>query len=156
MSDDHRKQFWDRLGGVRTGMLEIDGRFLPMSPNIIEGDGYIWFLTADGTAMADAAAKGSTARFVVSNDDKGLYANINGVMEISNDAEKLDEVWNFVAASWYEDGKRDDDLVLVRYRPENAEVWLTGTSGIGFLYQVARAHVTGDKPDMGVHTLLTF
>ncbi|MDO5657405.1 MAG: pyridoxamine 5'-phosphate oxidase family protein [Paracoccus sp. (in: a-proteobacteria)] len=156
MSDDHRKQFWDRLESIRTGMLEIDGRFLPMSHNLAPEDGNIWFITAQGTAMADAAAAGETARYVISGDGNGLYASINGGLEISNDPERLEQVWNFIASSWFEDGKRDDDLVLIRYRPANAEVWLTGKSGLGFLYQVAKAHVTGDKPDMGVHTLLTF
>ena len=44
---------------------------------------------------------------------------------------------------------------LVRMTPAQAEVWATdGTAG--FLYEIAKAHVTGEHPDMGDHARITF
>ncbi|MDO5528248.1 MAG: pyridoxamine 5'-phosphate oxidase family protein [Paracoccus sp. (in: a-proteobacteria)] len=155
MSDDRKEEFYKRLGDTRTGMLEAEGRFLPMSPNMIEDDPNIWFITADGTPMADAAAKTAPAKFIVSNDDKGLYADIDGTLHLSEDKEKLDEVWGLIASSWFEDGKRDEDVQLVRFAPKKAEIWMTEGGAFKFFYQVARAQVTGKKPDMGEHFSLT-
>lgn len=156
MTDDRKEEFYKRLGGTRTGMLEAEGRYLPMSPNMVKDDPDIWFITATGTPMADAAAKSAPSKFVVSNDDKGLYADIDGTLHLSQDAEKLDEVWNLVASSWFEDGKRDEDVQLVRFVPKSAEVWMTEGGTFKFLYQVARAQLSDKKPDMGEHFSLTF
>ncbi|WBU57635.1 pyridoxamine 5'-phosphate oxidase family protein [Paracoccus sediminicola] len=155
MSDDVKTEFRDRLEKVRTGMLEVDGRFLPMSHNLIENDPHFWFITAKETPMAKAAAQSAQARYTICSDGKGLYADIQGALELSNDQEKLDEVWSVIASSWFEEGKQDPDLQLVRYTPAKAEVWLTDSGAIGFLYEVAKANITGDQPDMGTHTSIT-
>ncbi|SDD61236.1 Pyridoxamine 5'-phosphate oxidase like [Paracoccus isoporae] len=154
MSDDPKTEFRDRLESIRTGMLEVDGRFLPMSHNVIEGDPKLWFITARETPMARAAAQGARARYLICSDGKGLYADIDGVLAVSNDEAKLDEIWNIVASSWFEDGKRDPDLLLVSYTPGEAETWMTEGGALGFLYQIAKAQVSDDKPDLGTHTTL--
>lgn len=156
MSDSQREEFWDRLEDVRAGMLEVDGAFLPMSHNLEPEDGNIWFITARGTAMEKAAGKGAETRYVVSSTGQGLYAEIRGRLEISQDREKLDEVWSTVAATWFEDGKQDPDLVLMRLIPSSAEVWLGPESGLAFLYEMAKAKITGEKPDYGDQFSLSF
>ena len=49
------QEFWDRLAKVRAGLMEVNGRLIPMSPNCAPEDGCIWFLTARGTDAAEAA-----------------------------------------------------------------------------------------------------
>ncbi|MFD1796445.1 general stress protein [Paracoccus aurantiacus] len=156
MSDDLKTEFRDRIEDVRTGMLEVDGRFVPMSHSVVEDDPHLWFITAKDTPMAKAAAQGVAARYLICSDGKGIYADIEGDMVVSDDREKLDQVWGVVASSWFEDGKQDPDLQLVRYTPKSAEVWVTEGGAVGFLYQVAKAKVTGEKPDLGSHGSVTF
>lgn len=156
MSDDLRTEFYDRLKKINTGMLEVEGRFLPMSHSMIDGDPNLWFITAKGTAMADAAAKGAAARYVVSSDGKGLYAEVEGTLALSDDAAKLDEIWGIVASAWFEGGKSDPDLQLIRYTPQKAEVWVTTGGALGFLYQIGRAKITDEKPDLGQHGTVHF
>ncbi|WBU64972.1 pyridoxamine 5'-phosphate oxidase family protein [Paracoccus aerodenitrificans] len=154
MTEDLKKEFWKRLESIRTGMLEVDGRFLPMSHNLIEGDPNLWFITAKDTPMAQAAEQGARARYLICSDGKGVYADIEGVLAVSSDMQKLDEIWNIVASSWFEEGKRDPDLLLVSYAPGKAETWMSEAGALGFLYQVAKSKISGEKPDMGAHTTL--
>lgn len=151
-----QNEFWDRLADVRAGLMEVDGRLFPMSPSCAPEDGCIWFLTAHGTDAADAAKAGSDIRFAISDTRAGLHGSVEGTLEISHDQEKLDEVWNFVAASWYEDGKDDKDLVLARMIPRKAELWLSTQSGAVFLYETLKANLTDTQPDMGRHVTVTF
>lgn len=153
---DRKQEFWDRLEGVNAGMtgLESDLRFLPMSHNADAKAGRLWFISAKGQHLVDACETGpQEALHIVT--DSGIHANIRGTLSLSNDAAKLDEIWNAVASSWFEDGKRDPDIRLLEFTPAQAEVWLT-PGGLGFLFQIAKSKVTGDKPDMGETFTLTF
>ena len=156
--DDHTGKFWSRLDGVNSGMLGLieDARLVPMSHYADAESGRLWFITASGTDLARAlAAGGREAVHVVAAEGKGLFARIHGTLTLSDDAAKLDELWNAVASNWFEDGRQDEDVQLLRFDLAEAEVWATGGS-LSFIYQIAKSRVTGDKPDMGEHFNLSF
>lgn len=149
MSD--RDTFWKRLDGINAGMLGCapDWRLVPMSHYADRDQSVLWFITADGTDLVKAVEGGpQQAVHVVSEGGDKLYARMEGTLELSNDKAKLDDIWNAVASSWFEDGKQDEDVRLLKLKLSTAEVWAT-TGGLGFLYEVARSKVTGAKPDMG-------
>lgn len=153
---EHREEFWDRLEDCRSGMLEVGGRFVPMTHNLEPEDGRIWFLTAKGTDMAAAAAANEESRYVVSNDSQALYVAVKGVLHRSDDPQKLEEVWNEMAKLWFEEGKQDPDLELIYLQPKTAEVWLGPESGLKFFWSVVKSKVTDEEPDFGSHFELTF
>ena len=156
MSD--RDTFWKRLDGINAGMLGCapDWRLVPMSHYADPEQGALWFITAEGTDLVEATRGGpKLAAHVIGSGPDELYARIEGKLELSNDRAKLDELWNAVASTWFEDGKQDDDIRLLKLSISAAEVWAT-TGGIGFLYQVAKSKVTGEQPDMGEHFEVSF
>ena len=156
MSD--RDTFWKRLEDVRAGMLGCapDWRLVPMSHYADPEEGALWFITAAGTDLADSIAGGpQKAVHAVSSQGGKLYARIEGRLSLSDDAEKLDEIWNAVASSWFEEGKRDDDVRLLRLSLDLAEVWATD-GAFSFLFEIAKSKVTGAKPDMGEHFTVDF
>ena len=158
MTEDTAALFWDRLEGINAGMLGLtaDLRLVPMSHYADPEGRALWFITAKGTDLAQSVAGGAQeALHVVSDGGKALYARIHGWLSASDDRAKLDELWNAIAASWFEDGKQDADIQLLRLDLTGAEVWATG-GGLAFLYQIARSKVTGEKPDMGEHLTLSF
>ena len=155
-TSDQREEFWDRLEDCRTGMLEVDKGFVPMTHSLEPEDGNIWFLTAQGTAMAEAAAAGASTRYIVANDSAAIYTEIEGTLSLSQDREKLDEVWSFVADSFYDEGKEDPDLRLVKLTPAKAEVWLGPESGFKFLWAMAKAKISGETADYGSQFSLDF
>ena len=151
---DMTETFWDRLDDCRTGMLVIEGRAVPMSHYVDENKRELWFITAKGTYMAENA-KGGQAHYVLCNDKEGLYASLSGRLTPEINKEKLDEYWSFIAASWYEDGKQDPDVLLLKLSLDYGEVW-TSKGGAKFFYEVAKANLTDDKPDVGEHFEVRF
>lgn len=155
---DHNHQFWSRLDDINSGMLGVtqDSRLVPMSHYTDRKVGVLWFITAKDTDLARSVASGpQDAMHVVSDGGQGLYARIHGTLSLSDNRAKLDELWNAVASSWFEDGKQDPDVQLLRLDLTEAEVWATGGS-MAFLYQIAKSKITGDRPVMGDHYSLTF
>ena len=156
MAKDLKDDFWKRIDDVQAGMLSVQGgRPVPMSPMADRDANAIWFITAQGTDVAKASESGSTASLQVADSNSNLYANVQGHLQSVDDAEKLDELWNAVVAAWFEDGRDDDKVRLVRMTPTTAEVWATDGAA-GFLYEIAKAHMTDEKPDMGDHGTVTF
>lgn len=156
-----KEEFWDRLEDVQAGMLGVasDGRLVPMSPNLYEDgeDGVIWFITAQGTDLVDALASGGQAgRFVVADPKEGLYANIDGQMSLSDDKKVLDEIWSAMAAVWFDEGKQDPDLRLIRFVPSHASAWFSTTSAAKFIYEIAKASMTDEMPDTGWKAEISF
>jgi general stress protein 26 len=60
----------------------------------------------------------------------------------------LGEIWNIVASAWFEDDKQDPDLRLIAFTQFRAAVWLSTTSGVKFLYEIAKANLTDTQPDI--------
>lgn len=157
---DAKNDFWDRVDDVQAGMLglEKDGKLVPMSPNLRKTrDGKIWFIAADGEEIvSDTSANPQKGRFVVADAKSGLYANVEGELSQSSDKAVLDEIWNVVASAWFEDDKQDSDLRLLCFTPSTAAAWFSTTSSAKFLYEIAKANITGAEPDAGYQTHLTF
>ena len=57
-----------------------------------------------------------------------LFASIDGDLEIDNDPAVIDRLWNPFLAAWYEEGKRDPKLRLLRFDPDRVQVWLNENS----------------------------
>lgn len=157
MTNDLKKELWTRMEDVRSGMLgATNARSVPMS-HFVDKDtpGTLWFITAKGTDIAKAAATGADAEYTVSSKDEHLYARIHGRVRTSDNSDQLDDIWNAFASAWFEGDKNDPDVQLVRMDLSEAEVWMTDGS-LKFLFEIAKANVTDEKPDMGQHGTVIF
>ncbi|MHA6325586.1 pyridoxamine 5'-phosphate oxidase family protein [Roseivivax sp. CAU 1753] len=156
MSTELKDAFWSRMDDVQAGLLTASGtRPIPMSPNADRAENAIWFITARGSAADDGAKANGDAAFYVADAKANLYATVDGTLSVSHDSAKLDEIWNVVAAAWFEDGRDDDAIQLVKFTPREAEIWAT-TNAAGFLYEIAKANLTDDTADAGDHGRVTF
>ena len=157
---DLTHDFWTRMDDVQAGMLGLKGNhpLIPMAPQVDDDvPGHVWFITAQDTDLAQAtAAAPQPGRFVVADGGAGLYADVEGTLaQVENDA-ALDEVWNRIAAAWFEDGKQDGDVRLLRFTPATAALSVTPTSGAKFLYEIAKGNMSDDDPDLGSKGNVTF
>jgi len=158
MSDDLKKEFWDRLDDTRAGMLMTKtARAIPMTHYIDEDDrsAVLWFITAKGTDLAQSAEGRKPAEYLISSKDQSLWARIDGHVSAVNNPTELDKLWNAFAGAWFEGGKEDPDVQLIRFDLTEAEVWVTDGS-MKFLYEIAKANATKTKPDVGQQGTIRF
>jgi len=137
-------KFWKALKSDMTMMLGLDGQedghTRPMTAQL-DGKsehGPIWFFTARDTAMVRALDKGGS-RAIATFASKGhdIFASVHGSLRIDNDRAVIDRLWNPFVAAWFEDGKDDPKLVLIRFDADKAELWENASSfvaGIKLLF----------------------
>ncbi|MGV8961337.1 MAG: pyridoxamine 5'-phosphate oxidase family protein [Stenotrophomonas sp.] len=126
---DLEHKFWKALHSDRTLMLGLDGvengHSRPMTAQVEEGSrGPIWFFTSRDNALVQHLAQGNQAIAAFSSKSHELFASIRGTLHVTNDREMVDRLWNAFVAAWYEGGKDDPSLVLLRLDPSEAEIWL--------------------------------
>ncbi len=121
-------KFWRALRSDRTVMLGTDGGIMPrpMTAQVAheENAGPIWFFTSTDSSLAAAATGMCEAYFSMISKGHDVFASVSGRLSVSNDRAMIDELWNPFVAAWYEGGKDDPKLVLMRFDAAEAEIWL--------------------------------
>ncbi|MDZ4762361.1 MAG: pyridoxamine 5'-phosphate oxidase family protein [Alphaproteobacteria bacterium] len=129
-------KFWKALKSDMTVMLGLDGvdesHGRPMTAQLDDtkesGRGPIWFFTANDTELVKGM--GASHRAVLNFASKGhdLFAAVHGTLRPDNDRATIDRLWNKFVAAWYEGGKDDPKLQLIRLDAERAQIWLNANS----------------------------
>jgi general stress protein 26 len=57
-----------------------------------------------------------------------LFATVHGTIALDMDREMIDKLWNPFVAAWFEGGKTDPKLALLRFDAERGEIWLNENS----------------------------
>ena len=127
-----RDRFWKELKSERTLMLGIDGEpgggMQPMTALIEEDDGGpLWIFTSKESDLAKAIGGGKPAHATFTGKKHDLFANVTGRLSIDNNRTVIERLWNPWVAAWFEDGKDDPKLCLLRFDAEHAKIWLNAT-----------------------------
>ncbi len=126
-------KFWKALKSDMTMMIGLDGvedgHARPMTAQFEDNHGPIWFFTSRQTELAQKVG-GRGARAIATFASKGhdLFATVHGTLRVDTDRAVIDRFWNRFVAAWYEGGKDDPNLMLLRLDPERAEIWLDASS----------------------------
>jgi general stress protein 26 len=127
------EQFWKALKSDMTVMLGLDGvedgHARPMTAQL-EGDagGPIWFFTTKDNALVQKLGRGNRAIATFASKGHDVFATIHGDVRVDNDRAVVERLWNRFVAAWYEHGKDDPKLALLRLDPEQAEIWQDASS----------------------------
>ena len=149
MSDDIKTRFWKELADHATLMVAIEGAHQHAIPMMAQLDkdnrGYFYFfhsargrLARGGRAMAQYVAKGHD-----------LFACISGTLTPVTDRALVDRYWSNPVEAWYEGGKDDPDLLMLRFDLDDAEIW-TADVGVKGLFKLMTG-TTMKEGDAGRH-----
>jgi len=118
-----RRHMWKKMAKSPFVMVELMGsedHAEPMTAILDpDADGEFWFYTrrqnriaGGGRAMVHYAAK-----------DHALFACIRGTLARETDPAVIDRYWSNMVEAWFEGGRNDPDLVMLRFTLDDAEIW---------------------------------
>lgn len=128
-----KARFWKELKSERTIMIGVDGApgggMQPMTALVEEDDGGpLWIFTSKETDLARSVGAGKAAHATFTGKKHDLFANITGRLALDTDRAVIDRLWNPWVAAWFEGGKDDPKLALLRFDADSAKIWLNATS----------------------------
>lgn len=160
VATDPRGALFDVLDGTRAGMLGLTASgagFQPMTHFPDRDPGLIWFISSTDTELVQSLGMGEDAQYVVISDAHDVHASLRGKLYQLHDDAKLDELWSPVIAAWFEGGRKDPRVALLRFDPEVAELWASSSSSLKFGFEIVRATLDpGHQPDIGVKSTVKF
>jgi len=127
-------KFWKALSSDMTMMVGLDGmedgHTRPMTAQFEDDRAPIWFFASTENGLAQKLVQGQGKRAIATFTSKGhdLFATLHGSLYLNNDRTVIDRLWNRSVAAWYEGGKDDPKLALLRLDLEQGEVWLDASS----------------------------
>lgn len=134
-----KDKFWSALKDDRTimlGLADEHGHTRPMTAQLDEevngeASGPLYIFTSVDNGIVQKLG-GGTGKAIATFASKGhdIFATIDGTLTVDTDRIKVDRLWNRFVAAWYEDGKDDPKLRLLRFDTTHAEIWVDANSMI--------------------------
>ena len=128
-TDDQIKQdMWEKMADSPFVMIGLEGEGQHSEPMTAQLDpdanGKFWFYTMTdnriapgGNAMAQFVSKGHT-----------LYACLAGTLVEETSEAVKDKYWNKQVEAWFDGGRQDPKLKMMRFELDSAEIWESDTS----------------------------
>ena len=110
-------------------------------------EGTLWFLTPESSPKMDDVREHHEVNVAVA-DGKG-YLSLSGTARVEHDQEKIDELWNPFAEAWFENGREDPEVALLRVDVRTAEYWDTDKPFVAKAFEIVKGLLTKSEPDVG-------
>jgi general stress protein 26 len=120
----------------------------PMTVQQIDEEGAVWFYTSTLTPLWGCIAHRPLVNLAFTQPDDALFVSVSGVAERVVDRERIRAMWNAFVQAWFPAGPDDEHAVLIRVVPHTAEYWDSNDSKMVRMFAMAKAAITGQRPDM--------
>lgn len=144
-----RETVVDIMSGERFVMLSTataDGKIVshPMTPQEVTDAGDVWFFVGLQGGQADAIRSNPHVNLAFA--ETGSWLSVAGVAEFVDDRSKIEELWDGQMDEYFERGKDDPNLGLVRVIGESAQYWGVPGGGVVAAVKMAASKVAGTEP----------
>jgi general stress protein 26 len=115
-------------------------------------DGTLWFFSKKSSFKNSDIKTEQHVNLAYANADKQQYVSVSGRAQISNDKQKMKELWNPLLKAWFPEGLEDPEISLIGVQVDNAELWDSPPSKVVQLAGFVKSAVTGRPYDQKNHS----
>lgn len=115
-------------------------------------DGDLYFFTPDPSDKTNQVRVNPAVNVAI--ESRGNYLSIAGSASVTKDSALIDELWNAGAQAWFEGGKDDPSVALIKVHAESAELQSSDSPRVLAIAKYAKAMITKETPDVGDTTRL--
>ncbi|WP_295713085.1 pyridoxamine 5'-phosphate oxidase family protein [Mucilaginibacter sp.] len=108
------------LTNIKTG-LPVSIR--PMSVQTVDEEGNLWFLSANDSHKDGEIAKDPMVHLLFQGSAHSDFLNIYGIAEVSQDKQKIKELWEPLLKVWFTEGESDPRISVIKVEPTQGYYW---------------------------------
>lgn len=145
------KRVWELMEKIGFCMLASrdgeDIRSRPMAAHPDRQAHCIYFLTDAASHKDEEVARIPNVDLAFADTGDHKYLSVTGRAEVSNDREKIRELWSTPAKAWWKDPE-DPSIRVLKVTPKDAQYW-DGPGTVAATIKLLAAAVSDSRPDMG-------
>ena len=152
------KKLWDLIKDIRFGMFthrHANGMMhsqplTTQNKNMDEGNRLYFFIARSGE-IAKHVIQDDNVNVAYADPGNDSYVSVSGKALIVEDMGKKEALWTPMAKAWFPGGPTDPDVALLEVLISHAEYWDVKESKMVQLAKMAKAAITGERPELGEH-----
>jgi general stress protein 26 len=122
----------------------------PMSTLEVDNDGTLWFFSNISSGKTEEIESDPDVQLFYSQNSQSEYLTVFGHATIVTDRKKIEELWTPIAKIWFNEGKEDPDVSLIKVTPIDAYYWDTKNNKMVQLIKMFAGAVSGKTMDDGI------
>jgi general stress protein 26 len=151
MAESDVGRVWELMRKIGMCMLStLDNgsiRARPMAAHLEQDENRIYFLTDADSHKDEDIAQNPHVGLAFADASAQKYVSVTGRATISNDREKVRELWSVWAKAWW-DSPEDPKLRILTVEPDDAQYWDSPGTVVSYA-KMAAAALTNSRPDVG-------
>ncbi len=136
----------NKLAMMATKLDSMPFSVCPMTTQEIDSTGKLWFFTGKDSEHYRELQKDERLHLTYANQDDQEYLSIYGKAKITENKQKIDELWSSFLKVWFS-GKDDPNLALLCVTIEDAYYWDQKHNKAVTIFKMAKSAITGEKSD---------
>jgi len=145
-------RIWDIVEKVGVGMLTtqfLGGlRSRPVEPRLDRDTGLIRIVTDVRGLKDDEIERAPHVGLVVVSAADKAYLSLTGKAKMTRDPAMAKKIWHKTDDLWWS-GPDDPNVRIIELAPSLAELWDGPSSSVVAAIEMAKAKLTGEKPNLG-------
>jgi general stress protein 26 len=128
---------------VMLSTATADGKIVshPMTPQQVTDDADVWFFIGLQGGQAEALRQNPQVNLAFA--EGGSWLSVAGTAEFVDDRAKVDELWDGQVDAYFEQGKDDPNLGLLKVTSRSAEFWGVPGGRAAVLASIVKSKLTG-------------
>jgi general stress protein 26 len=122
---------------------------VPMSRQEVDEEGNIWYLFNAESETHANLSKNPHITILFSDIKAYEFLSLDGHAEIFRDQERIDKYWNKFMEAWFEKGKEDPSIRVLKVITDEAYYWDNKSNKVVTFMKVAASAISGKKMDIG-------
>lgn len=131
----------------RVGEVPLHTR--PMTTQEVDDEGNFWFFSPKDSPKNQEITNDARVQLLFANTSESEFLTVYGRATILDDRKKIEEMWSPMARAWFDKGKDDPNLSLLRVTPEEVYYWEPKHNKMMTLMKMAASAVTGERMEIG-------
>ncbi len=119
----------------------------PMSLQEVDEEGNLWFISSKESNKNFDIKADKKVQLFFSNNSDSEYLSVYGDAYIYTDQATIDEKWSAFAKPWFDEGKEDPAVTIIRVQPSESYYWDTKAGKMVSILSFAFAVIAGKETD---------
>lgn len=122
----------------------------PMSVEDVDDQGNLWFISSRKSNKNFEIKHDDRVQLIFSKSAEAKFLSVYGNATVYRDKATIEAIWSPMDKAWFEEGKDDPDVTVIKVSPSDAYYWDTESGKVVSLLKIAASAITGAKADGGV------